>query len=533
MISLVDVKRQWFKSKVGVTVCETHRDHAFCTYVVLEDSPDVFVVPDATQDDRFKNNPLVTGPPHIRFYAGSAIVVNEQKIGSFCIIDTVPHLDFDLEQKRNLLDLEACVSQLIQERKSDRTDVDREKATMVVAATKSIQLSLALSLSSLKSLKAMLNASKDDVEVFDNLDILRSQIMEFEYAIHHVGNVIEVVLAATSYLLRDASSDFQTNCLREVSCIGNTVEIDVVGEIEKLVQNLQLFLPSMELVVTFDEGEWMKYEHKIKFECLAFLLCLSISFSSSTMQKVDITMRVKENRNKSYHYLVVNLTYTPKDNDSKEGSLPIIFNMQKLLINSIMKISNGTVVCKKKTNFQFKIPFQLGEKKIQNSLMTLNMYQAIISLLYKPNKVKHKYKYGVVNHYEDIDHVRKATHTGKFILNTFHSYCDVTNSNELGDEMKSCSRSGYSSRKDSNSRVLTVLIIEDTLPVQKLLSKLLTSMGCNVSVAENGLVGLEMMKTTSFDLVITDFLMVSFYCTIICMKTNQRIVLFLVLKCII
>ncbi len=89
-ISFVDRDRQWFKATRGFDKKQNDRSIAFCAHAILESGP-AFVVPDATQDDRFSGNPLVTGAPHIRFYAGIPMLTPDGlPLGSFCVMDRTP-----------------------------------------------------------------------------------------------------------------------------------------------------------------------------------------------------------------------------------------------------------------------------------------------------------------------------------------------------------------------------------------------------------------------------------------------------------
>ncbi|WP_165069486.1 GAF domain-containing protein [Marisediminicola senii] len=102
-LSFIDKDRQWFKAHVGVDFVELPRDQAMCDHTIREDS--VFVVPDASLDARFKNNPLITGPSHLRFYAGFPITSpTGERVGALCVFDENPRefSEGDIVLLRNL-----------------------------------------------------------------------------------------------------------------------------------------------------------------------------------------------------------------------------------------------------------------------------------------------------------------------------------------------------------------------------------------------------------------------------------------------
>ncbi len=124
LVSIVESQRQWFPARTGLPVGETPRETSFCAHAMR--GTDIMIVPDATQDPRFVDNPLVTGEPHIRFYAGAPLVSDDGvQLGALCVIDREPRAGLTAVQREGLFVLAANVMALLTARRASRR-TDRE-----------------------------------------------------------------------------------------------------------------------------------------------------------------------------------------------------------------------------------------------------------------------------------------------------------------------------------------------------------------------------------------------------------------------
>ncbi|MEO8450054.1 MAG: PAS domain S-box protein [Gemmatimonadota bacterium] len=134
LISLIDEHRQWFKSKVGLSADETSRDISFCGHAILE--PGLFIVPDTMNDQRFIDNPLVTGDPQIRFYAGVPLVTAAgHALGTLCVLDRVPRELTLIQQDALRVLSRQVIAQLELHRKTRELGASNERFLLVARAT--------------------------------------------------------------------------------------------------------------------------------------------------------------------------------------------------------------------------------------------------------------------------------------------------------------------------------------------------------------------------------------------------------------
>jgi len=116
VVNFVDTDRQWFKSEIGLGVSETSRDISICTHAIRQ--KDIFIIPDLAKDERFARNPLITGKPFIRFYAGVPLTTADgHALGTICVLDTRPR-ELDEPRKAALHSLARQVMALLELRRS-------------------------------------------------------------------------------------------------------------------------------------------------------------------------------------------------------------------------------------------------------------------------------------------------------------------------------------------------------------------------------------------------------------------------------
>jgi anti-sigma regulatory factor (Ser/Thr protein kinase) len=153
LITLVDADRQWFKARQGIEVAQTSRAVSFCAHAIEQQG--LFIVPDAREDERFRDNPFVTGGPLIRFYAGAPLVTPDgHALGTLCVVDRVPRtltarqrealdalrrqVEAQLELRRNLHDLKLALA----ERDKAEADVIRLSGLIPFCSTCQLDLTV-------------------------------------------------------------------------------------------------------------------------------------------------------------------------------------------------------------------------------------------------------------------------------------------------------------------------------------------------------------------------------------------------------
>ncbi len=190
LVSLVDENRQWFKSRIGVEASETPRDRAFCAHAIL-DPGKVLVVEDATRDPRFADNPLVTGPPGIRFYAGAPLVTSAgHALGTLCVIGREPRR-IDGRQRASL---EALARQVVAQMELRRTVAELERSqTALATANQALEKRNDQVVRSRNELASLCLVLEDQAAIIER-DLNRAEIIQRSLLPHRVDKLKDVSL---------------------------------------------------------------------------------------------------------------------------------------------------------------------------------------------------------------------------------------------------------------------------------------------------------------------------------------------------
>ncbi|SIQ81668.1 sensor histidine kinase [Maribacter ulvicola] len=197
LVSFIDENRQWFKSHHGIDATETPRDLAFCAHAI--NTPDsLLVVKDANKDERFFDNPLVTGGPTVQFYAGAPLNTSEgESIGTLCVIDTMPRQEFTEKQQASLKDLaDQVMAQLELRRQNIQHKIVNEELRIKNNQLKQISYRMAHDMKTpLLGISSMISFIKEDYTSFFKdtkipkyLDIINTRVEYMESLITGINN---------------------------------------------------------------------------------------------------------------------------------------------------------------------------------------------------------------------------------------------------------------------------------------------------------------------------------------------------------
>ena len=217
LVSLVDEDRQWFKSRLGLDAAETPREVSFCAHAILDDR--ILLVPDAKSDERFKDNPLVTGDPRIRFYAGAPIdSPSGSKVGTLCVIDRKPRdlTPEDLAALRDLADMIEKEVAAIQLATSDTLTHLRNRRGFMLVARQVLNFArrtgkpaclIFIDLDGMKRINDELGHDAGDRALIHIANLLSSTFRDSDIAARLAGDEFCVLLSGSSALAARTAID--------------------------------------------------------------------------------------------------------------------------------------------------------------------------------------------------------------------------------------------------------------------------------------------------------------------------------------
>lgn len=276
LVSLIDPTRQWFKSHHGLGASETPREYAFCAHAI--NTPDeLFIIPDATKDERFHDNPLTTDAPDVIFYAGAPLNTSDgYSLGTLCVIDTKPRKNLTDGQKESLKALaKQVMSQLELRRKNRKLEQANKEVSRLNEQLNHFSYRLAHDLKSpTRGIKSLVDLIKEDhYNVFDKgeakkwLELIDSRAVYMDSLINEILTFTKItndkvvfeefhIKEKIEYILKNCDIEVPLS-LELINC-DQTIkhsEIGFIQIIQNLLTNSKKFTDksSCEVTITFSE----------------------------------------------------------------------------------------------------------------------------------------------------------------------------------------------------------------------------------------------------------------------------------------
>jgi CheY-like chemotaxis protein len=490
LVSLVDLGRQWFMSNRGLgDVRETPRSQAFCSHAILS-KEEILIINDAQLDPRFANNPLVTGPPYIRFYAGAPLETPEgYKLGTFCIIDTKPWPNgLDLDSKQNLREMAALAVEVMVARRQ-KWERDQEKSSQLVACTAHDLLT------PLSGIELSLHLLKEDEDFQQKLTQKHKHGMK---NVEACSDIIQEICTSVRQTYAEAKSSFEQSLMQ-----AHLERVNVNRLVERLYTVMEPVQKDVPIRIIVDDNvpkEIISDSSKIFRGAINYLVV-----ACQRTRKGMISMRF----------------FIRKDSDDGKKALLLVTcedtapPVKLDMYDHLFKLSSKDV-----TLFQD----ELGEKSsLSHGQSPVSPELCLISVACEMNIVGGDYGFRPRSE-QDKGCERYDKEIGAVSGSVFWFCIPCTGLEQVSetkptDVYQNSDNAAMITHDDAakfhdsvagNFRVerqKRALVIEDSTVVRKMLTKILTKLDFDVSQAENGMEGLEKLKSTLFDLTLCDFLM--------------------------
>ena len=490
LVSLVDLGRQWFMSNRGLgDVRETPRSSAFCSHAILSKN-EVLVIKDAKEDPRFVRNPLVTGPPFIRFYAGAPLETPEgYKLGTFCVIDTKPWPQgLNLDGKQNLREFAGLAVEVMISRRKRQEREEEKNSQLIACAAHDL-------LTPLSGIELSLHLLKEDEDFQSKMAQKHKEKMT---NVETCSDIIQEICDSVRTTYAETKTSFEESLMT-----AKLERVNISALVDKLYTAIEPAKSGVPVQIIVDPN----------------------------VPKEIISDPSKIFRG-ALNYLIIACKRT------KRGGIALSFFMKKE--SEAGKKSVLFVTCEDTAP---AIEIDVYEHLFEPPSMDVRLFEescyddgntehnldlCLFSVACEMNVVGGEYGFrprtredtGCKDYDKEIGSITGSVFWFFFPCMEFEENASVPSDTNEEVKKQSIMPEKNSATVDhkqpedknnaidsKNTRKKRALVIEDSAIIRKMLDKILSKHGFQVSEAENGMQGLEKLKSTLFDITLCDFLM--------------------------